>query len=145
MKSNPSSTGIDRRVLLSGLAVLPTLQVNLRNRPTLSRLSTNLHDRGCSFRISKEPCTEDDNRNEGAFPQRLVAVAAISVAAALAEHYLLEEFAPAKTRFTYRVAIEPRPRGRRGRSALANVLRINVQERVREPAELRPESPDLAR
>jgi hypothetical protein len=108
MKSNPSSTGIDRRVLLSGLAVLPTLQVNLRNRPTLSRLSTNLHDRGCSFRISKEPCTEDDNRNEGAFPLRLVAVAAISVAAALAEHYLLEEFAPAKTRFTYRVAIEPR-------------------------------------
>jgi hypothetical protein len=30
------------------------------------------------------------------------------LAHALAEDYLLEEFAPAKTRFTYRVAIEPR-------------------------------------
>jgi hypothetical protein len=35
------------------------------------------------------------------------------------------------------------PRGRHGRSDLADVLRINVQERLQEPAELRPESPNL--
>ena len=34
--------------------------------------------------------------------------ASMPLAHAFAEDYLLEEFAPAKTRFTYRVAIEPR-------------------------------------
>jgi phosphoglycolate phosphatase-like HAD superfamily hydrolase len=40
MKSNPSSTGIDRRVLLSGLAVLPTLSGTLVATPAQAQTAT---------------------------------------------------------------------------------------------------------
>ena len=40
MKSNPSSTGIDRRVLLSGLAVLPTLSGTLLPTPAQAQTAT---------------------------------------------------------------------------------------------------------
>ena len=63
--------------------------------------------------------------------------ASMPLAHALAEDYLLKEVAPSKTRFTYSNGARATPRSRLGRSHLANVLRINVQERVQEPAELR--------
>ena len=62
------------------------------------------------------------------------------LAHALAEDYLLDEVAPGKTRFTYRVGDGAAHAGRGGRSAVAPVFRFDVQERVRASSGLCPRS-----
>jgi hypothetical protein len=55
-------------------------------------------------------------------------------ARALAEDYLLEEVAPARR--THRISIEPRMPLELGGPIIEDVLRRNMQERLRAPADL---------